>query len=185
MKASKCHKQVDSTNDATNSLIEAGNCFKKCSPVNAVRALTEAIELYNGNGRFGQSARYYKEIAEIFESDGNIAGAIDNYQQAANMFNNDNKKSNANQCLIKLASLAKDGAELLRAADIFETIGRESMDSRLGAFSAKGYLFQSVLCHMAAGDNVAARNKTEAFKVNQLFIFLRYQLIFSSLHVEC
>lgn len=34
-----------------------------------------------------------------------------------------------------------------------------------GAYAAKGYFFQAVLCHMASGDNVAASNKLEAFKV--------------------
>ena len=64
------------------------------------------------------------------------------------MFNSDNKKSNANQCLLKVASLASTNDQFTRAAGIFEDIGRESMESRLGAFSAKGYLFQAALCHM-------------------------------------
>jgi hypothetical protein len=37
--------------------------------------------------------------------------------------------------------------------------GRDSMGSRLGAYSAKGHFFQAVLCHMAAGDSVQAQLK--------------------------
>ena len=51
-----------------------------------------------------------------------------------------------------------------RAAEIFENIGRESMGSKLGAYSAKGYFTQSVMCHLALGDTVAARAKLEDFK---------------------
>ena len=67
---------------------------------------------------------------------------------------------------MKIATLSSGtNAEGQRsAADIFETLGRESLESRLGAYSAKGYFFQAILCLMATGDNVAARNKLEAFK---------------------
>ena len=46
--------------------------------------------------------RYYKEMAEVFEADNNTEMAMESYQQAADMFSNDNKKSNANQCLLKV-----------------------------------------------------------------------------------
>ena len=50
----------------------------------------------------------------------------------------DNKQQNANQCLLKIANIASAADQLSRAAEIFETIGRDSMNSRLGAYSAKG-----------------------------------------------
>ena len=93
--------------------------YAQCNPENAVRAYSEAIDAYNENGRFGQSARYYKEIGEVLEADNNIAGALDSYQQAANMFNSDNKKSNANQCLLKVAALASANDQFSRAGTLF------------------------------------------------------------------
>jgi hypothetical protein len=41
-------------------------------------------------------------MAEVFEADNNSEMAMESYQQAADMFSNDNKKSNANQCLLKV-----------------------------------------------------------------------------------
>eukprot|EP00595_Chromulina_sp_UTEXLB2642_P002300 CAMPEP_0196765250 /NCGR_PEP_ID=MMETSP1095-20130614/7881_1 /TAXON_ID=96789 ORGANISM="Chromulina nebulosa, Strain UTEXLB2642" /NCGR_SAMPLE_ID=MMETSP1095 /ASSEMBLY_ACC=CAM_ASM_000446 /LENGTH=108 /DNA_ID=CAMNT_0042122979 /DNA_START=509 /DNA_END=835 /DNA_ORIENTATION=+ len=38
------------------------------------------------------------------------------------------------------------------------------MESRLGSYSAKGYLFQSLLCLLAAGDSVAVNQKLDAYK---------------------
>lgn len=164
LKASECLRNSDSANDALNSLVEAGNCFKKVSPEDAVRTFLDVIALYNDNGRFGMSAKYYKEIAEMCETDNNPNGAMENFQLAADMFMNDNKKQNANQCLLKVATLASNDKQLGRAADIFENIGREAMESKLGQYSAKGYFFQSLLCHLASGDTVSVRNKLDAYK---------------------
>ncbi|KAJ1441808.1 soluble NSF attachment protein, partial [Ochromonadaceae sp. CCMP2298] len=84
--------------------------------------------------------------------------------EAADLFVNDHKKSNANQCFLKVATLASDMGDLSRAAAIFEDIGKDSLTSRLGAYSAKGYFFQSLLCHLALGDNVAVTQKLDSCK---------------------
>ncbi len=44
-------------------------------------------------------------MAEVFEADNNLDMAMESYQQAADMFSNDNKKSNANQCLLKVGAI--------------------------------------------------------------------------------
>lgn len=150
--------------DAVNQIIEAGNCYKKINPVEAIKAFQRAIEFYNENGRFGSSARYYKEIAEIYEADHNAAGAAAAYEHAAQMFERDNKKSNANTCMLKVATFASEKGDLSRAGKIFEDIAKESLTSRLGAFSAKGYFLQALLCYLALGDQVQVRNKLEEYK---------------------
>lgn len=155
---------TDMPGDAVNHFVEAGNAFKKINPSEAISSFNEAIKLYNDNGRFAMSARFYKEVAEIYETDKNYVSAIENYQSAADLYSGDNKQQTANQCLVKIALLASEGGDYHKASEIFEKIGRESMESNLGKFSAKGYLFQSLLCHLAGGDAVAVRNKLEAFK---------------------
>lgn len=45
-----------------------------------------------------------------------------------------------------------------RAAELFLRLASDSLSSKLGAFSAKGYFLQAALCHLAAGDTVAAGN---------------------------
>ena len=105
--------------------------------------------------------RYYKEIAEIYETDNNLEMAVSTYEQAAEFFNNDNKKSNATQCLQKVATISSESGNFLKAADIFQQIAQENMQSNLGKFSAKGYLFQSLLCVMATGDWVATHQRID------------------------
>lgn len=154
----------DNKTDATNAIVEAGNCFKKVNPVEAIRSYQRAIGMFADNGRFGMCARYYKEIAEIFEADHNNSGAAEAYEQAAQMFERDNKKSNANTCMIKVATFVSEKGELSKAGSIFESIGKESLNSRLGAFSAKGYFLQALLCYLALGDEIQVRSKIDEYK---------------------
>jgi len=166
LRAAECQLQTESPSDACNSYVEAGNSYKNINFTDAVESYQKAITIFNDSGRFSQSARYYKEIAEIYEQDNNVQLAVDNYQQSADILVSDGKKQAAQQCLLKIANLASlyDASGLLRAAEIFEGLGRESMESRLGAYSAKGYFFQALLCYLASGDNVAVKSKLDAFK---------------------
>lgn len=158
------HQRGESATEVINALVEAGNSYKRINPVDAVKAFERAIEMYNENGRFGMSARYCKEIAEILEGDHNDEGACNAYERAAQMFEHDNKKSNANTCLLKVATYKSEHDELSKAVDIFESIGKESLSSRLGAYSAKTYFFQSLLCCLAMGDNVLVSKKNDEYK---------------------
>lgn len=154
----------DNKTDAVNALVEAGNCFKRYQPVEAVNAFRRAIDHFNENGRFGMSARYYKEIAEIFEADHNTVAAAEAYEHAAQSFERDNKKSNANTCMLKVAGFVSEKGELLKAAKIYEDIGKESLGKSLSSFSAKGHFLNALLCYLALGDQVQVRNKLEEYK---------------------
>lgn len=164
LKAGECHKQLKDEMEAVTKIAEAGNCFKKLNPVDAIGAFQQAIEIYNSGGRFGRSAALMKEIAEIYEADGNTEGAVATYEQAAQLFQNDNKKSVAQQCMLKVAGLCSGKDDFTKAAAIFESVGRESMESNLSKYSAKNYFFQALLCFLAAGDSVTAKGKKEEYK---------------------
>jgi len=129
----------DCKTEVVNATVESATCYKKGGDiVRAIKLFEKAIEHYNDNGRLGMSARYQKEIAEMYEADNNHPLAIEKYKQAAQLFNHDNKHSNANQCLQKAATFLSEsgnGAQMTEAAEIFEGIARESLTSRLGAFS--------------------------------------------------
>ncbi|CAM9335349.1 unnamed protein product [Ectocarpus fasciculatus] len=158
--AAKCFiKAEGSTNDACTSFVEAANACKQASnTTGAIEAYGKAIEIYNENGRFTQSARYYKEIGELYETERNRVKAMENFEQAAGIYGGDDKKSSANDCWKKVATLAADSGDFRRAAEIFLKLAQDSLGSKLGAFSAKGYFLQAVLSHLAAGDSVAAGN---------------------------
>ena len=165
MKVGDCKKKLGEENEAVTAISEAGTCYKKLNPVEAIQAFQAAIEIYNAGGRFGRSAALTKDIAEIYEADGNVDGAIESFESAANLYHNDNKKSVGQQMLLKVAVLCSGTkGDYAKAAQIFETVGREAMESNLSKYSAKNYLFQALLCFLAAGDTVTAKSKKEDYK---------------------
>lgn len=164
----------ESKSDVASKYSEAGKCYKKINPELAVLAMQKAVNEFNDMGRFGASARLMQEMAEIFEADNNIEMAVQSYQQAKDLFSMDSKKSNANQCMVKVANLSSGSDstadQLIVAADIYEELGVESLQSNLGKYSAKGHFFSCNLCHLAAGDLVMVENKI-AFSKDKDFSF--------------
>lgn len=143
-----------------------GQCYKKSSPSDAVSAFQQAVSLYTDNARITQAAKLSKEIAELYENEeiedgkkSHIVLAIEAYEQAAELFGMEDSKSNASQCLGKVAELCSAGLDppdFLRAGSIYDDLGRRCLSSNLLKFNAKGYFLQAVLCQLANGDEVGA-----------------------------
>ncbi|GMH46632.1 hypothetical protein TrRE_jg10939 [Triparma retinervis] len=164
-KAGNCYK-LESTHEASAALMDAGNCYKKSSPPSAISAFRAAVSNWCEAGRFNQAAKLTKEIAEMYEKDNEVVEAIDNYSQAATFFDTENSKSQGNTCKAKVAELCSavlEPPDFARAADIYETLGRNCLDSALIKYNAKNYFTSAVFCQLAMGDAVAARMKIEHF----------------------
>ena len=131
------------------------------------------MSLLCDTGRLTQAAKLSKEVAELYEHDSTIAEgggatgdanntvlAIDNYEQAAELYGMENSNSQQSQCLAKVAELCSaqlDPPDLLRAAQIYDDLGRQCLDSNLLKYNAKGYFLQAIFCHLAHGDSIAAQ----------------------------
>lgn len=142
-----------------------GSSYKKVNSAEAVKAFRKAIGIYLDNGRILQAAKTAKETAEIFEEDDlgdnteNIKLAVESYEQAAEFFTMENQKSQGNQCMAKVAELlsaAMDPPDFIRAANIYDGLGKNCLESNLLKFNAKGYFLQSLLCFLASGDSIGA-----------------------------
>ena len=158
--------KVKSMHEASSALLDAGNCYKKVSPPDAINCYRQCITNWCEAGRFSQAAKIQKDIADMYEKDGNAAEAIENYNQAAIFFDTENSKSQGNQCQLKVAELCSamlDPPDLARASEIYENQGRNSLDSPLVKYNAKNYFLACVFCHLAMGDTVAANIKLELF----------------------
>ena len=174
--------KLKSLNEASKCLADAGACFKKSNPTEAVGCYRSAVTLLCDAGRLNQAAKLSKEIAEIFESDGAaeeeedgggggggnpaIVAAIASYQQAAELFEMEKANSQASSCLQKVAELssgALDPPELLRAAEIYESLGRQCLESNLLKYNAKTHFLNGVLCHLANGDSIGASQALTRF----------------------
>ena len=151
----------------------AGASYKKSSPTDAVDAYHAAVALMVDAGRLMSAAKLSKELGEIFENEdvgteekSSIVLAIECYEQAAELFGMEESKSQASQCLAKVAELcsaALDPPDLIRAAQIYDDLGRQCLDSNLLKYNAKGYFLQSIFCHLANGDSIAAQQALQRY----------------------
>ncbi len=76
------------------------------------------------------------------------------------------QKSQSAQCLAKVAELssaAMDPPDFLRAAEIYENLGKNCLDSNLLKYNAKGHFLHAVLCHLANQDSVGASQAMSRF----------------------
>lgn len=140
----------------------SGNCYKKIHPKKAIEAFRESITMLCDAGRLSQAARLSKQTGELFENDDeeeSVGLAIESYQQAADLYEMEQQKSQASQCLVKIAELssaALSPPEFLRAAELYEKLGSDCLESNLLKYNAKGYFLQSIMCHLANQDSVGA-----------------------------
>ena len=167
--------KLQSLGEASKCLSDAGACLKKSNPNEAVGCYRSAVTLLCDAGRLNQAAKLSKEIAEIFENDGSdaedgggdaISAAIASYQQAAELFEMEQAKSQASSCLQKVAELssgALDPPELLRAAEIYESLGRQCLESNLLKYNAKNHFLNGVMCHLANSDSIGASQALARF----------------------
>lgn len=175
-KAAEIHRdQLTNLNEASKDMSQAGKCFSKSNPEDAVKAFSEAVSLYTDNGRITQAAKLCKEVAELYENEevggddekSSVVLAIESYEQASELFGMEDAKSQSSQCLAKVAELcsgALDPPDLLRAAKIYDDLGRRCLDSNLLKFNAKGYFLQSTLCHLANNDAIGASQALQRYE---------------------
>ena len=168
--------KLSSLGEASKCLSDAGACLQKTNPNEAVGCYRSAVTLLCDAGRLNQAAKLSKNIAEIFENHGApgqhgdggdaIQAAIQSYQQAAELFEMEQAKSQASSCLQKVAELssgALDPPELLRAAEIYESLGRQCLESNLLKYNAKTHFLNGIMCHLANGDSVGASQALSRF----------------------
>jgi len=140
---------VQCPHEAATNYVEAGNCYKKCDPNEAVGCLQKAIDIYTDMGRFTMAAKNHITIAEIYESDViDINQAIRNYEQAADYYKGEESNSSANKCLLKVAQYAAHLEQYEKAIDIYEQVASASVDNTLLKYGVKDHFFRAALCHM-------------------------------------
>lgn len=150
-----------------------GNSFKKSSPIDAVTSYQSAVTYLVDAGRLTQAAKLCKEIAELYETEqmedekSFVVHAIESYEQASELFQLEDSKSQSNHCQAKIAELCSavlDPPDLTRAAHLYKDLGENSLSSNLLKFNAKSHFLNSILCHLAAGDAVAAESDLQQYE---------------------
>jgi len=181
--------------DASKAFQNAATNFKKSDPQKAMEAYNAAIMLMTDAGRVLQAAKLSKECAQVYENEeldgeekSHIVLAIEMYQQSADFFTAEDSHSQANQCWAKVAELCSaslDPPDLIRAARLYDELGQKCLASNLLKFNAKGYFLQSIICHLANGDAIAAQQRKDQYEGMDYTLSSAREGKFASHLIEC
>lgn len=102
--AAALHLKNGNKHDSGTAYVDAGNCYKKVDPQEAVNCLMKAIEIYTDMGRFTIAAKHHMTVAEIYETECvDIEKAMIHYEQAADYYKGEESNASANRCLLIVA----------------------------------------------------------------------------------
>jgi len=162
--SAKIQQGLGNNHEAATNYVDAGNCYRKTDPNEAVTSILKAIEIYTDMGRFTIAAKHNITIAEIYETELiDIDKAIAYYEQAADYYKGEESNSSANKCSLKVAHHAALQEQYDKAIQIYEQVATSSMDNQLLRYSAKDYFFRASICRMCqeVGDAATSLNKYE------------------------
>lgn len=163
-KAAEACIQAKSKHEAATNYINAANCFKKNKFIDAVNCFKLAIDLYTDEGRFSIAAKHHKELAELYEAERDYEHAIESYETAAEYYEGENSTSAANTCLLKVAQYSAELEKYDRAIEVYEDVGRKSLDNALTKWGAKDSFFKAILCYLCTSDVVSAKRQLDKFQ---------------------
>ena len=148
-----------------NTLTEAFKVYRKDSPADAARVLTQAISHYTGKGNFRRAATHQQNLAEVYEVElGDTHKALEAYDTAAGWYESDNAEALANKLYLKVADLAALEADYATAINKLEAVAKSSLDNNLMRWSVKEYFLKAGICHLASGDVVATKRALDQYR---------------------
>ncbi|KAL8736425.1 MAG: hypothetical protein Q9166_000217 [cf. Caloplaca sp. 2 TL-2023] len=163
--ASIQNSKLSEPDDAANSLTEAYKSYRKPSPQDAARVLSQAITHYTTKGNFRRAATNQQNLAELYEVEvGDEKAALEAYEVAAGWFEGDNAEALANKLFLKVGDLAAVVEEYQKAVEQYEKVARSSVSNNLMKWSVKDYFLKAGICHLASGDTVATSRALDSYR---------------------
>jgi len=88
----------------------------------------------------------------MYESDlVDLEKAMHAYEVAADWYGSEDAKALANNCVLKVATIAAQLEKYEKAIEKFEYVASQSLDNQLTKWSVRDYFFKAGLCHLATG----------------------------------
>jgi alpha-soluble NSF attachment protein len=166
-----CRATTKETHDAASAHVDCAQMLKKCGAnEEAIGHYREASNAYARLGRLAQAAKHLKEIGETYESLGTAEGderAVEAFSSAADLYDGegDSGRTTGNNCKLKAATLLASKLDRFEeATEIFEDVGRASLNNNLLRFSVKGYFLQAGICRLCWNDAVGVLNACERYE---------------------
>ncbi|KAL9640818.1 MAG: hypothetical protein Q9164_000053 [Protoblastenia rupestris] len=154
--------KLNEPDDMANTLQEAYKAYRKTSPQDAARVLSQAIDHYLSKGNFRRAATQKQYLAELYEEIQDRKEARTAYEDAARWYEDDNAAALANKLNLKAGDLAALDGDYAPAIQHFEHVARQSVSNNLMRFSVKDYLLRAGICHLAH-DVIGAKRALQGY----------------------
>ena len=155
--------KLSEPDDMANTLQDAFKAYRKTSPEDAARCLSQAIDHYLSKGNFRRAATQKQLLAELYEEIGDKTKARSAYEAAAQWYEDDNATALANKLNLKAGDLAALDNDYLDAIKRFEHVAKQAVSNNLMRFSVKDYLLRAGVCHLAL-DIIGAKRALESYR---------------------
>ena len=133
-----------------NTLIEAYKVYRKDSPGDSSRCLTQIVQHFiDDGGNFRRAAKYQSDLAKLYDEEGDGANARPAYALAAQWYEDDNANMTAIGLNIKSAEYAALDGDYLDAITRFEHAADQCLLKEAMKYSIPKYLLQAGYCHLA------------------------------------
>merc|ERR1719498_761328 len=156
----------NSWNDVHRGYKDAGVQYKLAKNSKCMEMFDKAATVLCDQGKHSQAAKMLQQMAEVAAKDKEYEQAVMHYKKAAGLYESDDYPVQANRCREKVAiyQVEDNPPDFSEAAEIFEDLGRKSLESRLGRHGARKHFFKASICILAAGDCVLAREKMDTYE---------------------
>ena len=146
-----------------NTLQDAFKAYRKSSPEDAVRCLSQAIDHYLSKGEFRRAATQKQLVAEVYKEIGDRPKARSAYEATAQWYEDENSPALASKYNLEAADLAAKDNDYLDAIKRFEHVAKLAVSDRNLRYSVKDYFLRAGVCHLAL-DIIGAKRAFESYQ---------------------
>ena len=133
-----------------NTLIEASKAYRKDSPGDSSRCLSQVVQHFiDEGGNFRRAAKYQSDLAKLYDEEGDSANARPAYAMAAQWYEDDNANMTAIGLNIRSAEYAALDGDYLDAIKRFEHAADQCSLKDAMKYSIPKYLLHAGYCHLA------------------------------------
>ena len=162
-KLTEMYTQIGSNHEVAMNFVESGNCYKKCDLKKSIEMFKKAAKKFSEIGRLSIAAKHLKEVGDMLEKEKKLEESLEAFTAAADLYLGENTESTANQCKLRVASLAGQLERYDMAVETFEDCAKHAAENNLLKYSAKGYLLNAGICRLCAADPVGVLNACQRY----------------------
>ena len=164
-RAAEIHKKIDNQNDCNNCYTNAAQCYRKAGKKDeAINIMSNVIDTHISNGKFNNAAKLCAELGDMSKEEGDYETAVKYYRDAINYYVNDNRPVAAQQLKSSVAEMLAFDSKYTEAAEEYEKIGMECINTGTSKWGAKEHFFNSVICHILNQDDIGAEQAIDRFE---------------------